>query len=71
MASKPNNTFMAEWLAFAIDMKIMNYHRYKYSDKSSIFLDIAKQENIDVGGFSDRYFEMSVAAIILLARKQR
>jgi cytidylate kinase len=52
-------------------MKILNYHKYKYSDKGSIFLDIAKEEKIDVGGFSERYFEMSVAAIILLDRKQK
>lgn len=52
MACKPNNTFINEWFNFTVDQKILSYSKYKDTDKGSVFLDIANEEKIDIGGFT-------------------
>ncbi len=70
IASKANNSYLNEWVSFVVDMKIQTYFQYRLLDKASVFLDIAKKEELELGAFNDKYFEIGIAGIILLARKQ-
>lgn len=70
IASKTNNSYLNEWVSFVVDTKIQTYSQYRLLDKASVILDIAKKEELELGGFSNKHFEIGIAGMILLARKQ-
>ena len=65
IASKTNNSYLNEWVSFVVDMKIQTYFQYRLLDKASVFLDIAKKEEL----LYTRQFDQPIAGFQLTQKK--